>query len=233
MPDKNDYLITEEIQNTINKLYLRINDRFPKSGLSRLCKTLHDNSLETDRSLKWIEKPIYSIRILAYAIIFGIAFATVYSITISKFSVNTNISELIQVITSVLEGAVIVCAAIIFIITFENKRKRTKIISSINKLRCIAHIVDMHQLTKDPEIINNKNVSTVHSPKRELTKFELSRYLNYCTEMLSLISKLGFLFIQKFPDTIATEAVNDLEELVTGLSRKIWQKIVLLDTKNS
>jgi len=138
MTNKNDYLITEEIQNTINKLYLRISDRFPNSGLSEICKTLHNNSLETNRTLEWIAKPIYTIRILAYSVIIGIIFATAYSISISRFSLDTNMTELIATFTSALESGVIVFAVIAFIITFKNKRKRIKIISSINKLRCIV-----------------------------------------------------------------------------------------------
>lgn len=61
-----------------------------------------------------------------------------------------------------------------------------------------------------------------------MNDFELGRYLDYCSEMLSLISKLAFLYVQNFTDPIAQEAVNDLEDLTNGLSQKIWQKIMLL-----
>jgi hypothetical protein len=48
-----------------------------------------------------------------------------------------------------------------------------------------------------------------------------ARYLDYCSEMLSLISKIGFLYMQNYHDPVATEAVNDLDDLTNGLSRKI------------
>jgi hypothetical protein len=102
------------------------------------------------------------------------------------------------------------------------------VIHAVNRLRCIAHIVDMHQLIKDPDSIAEHGVPTAHSPKRVLTQYELARYLDYCTEMLSLISKTAFLYVQDYHDPVAAEAVNDLEDLTNGLSSKIWQKIIML-----
>lgn len=48
--------------------------------------------------------------------------------------------------------------------------------------------------------------------------------------MLSLIGKLAALYVQKFDDPVALSAVNDVEQLTTGLARKIWQKIMILDS---
>jgi hypothetical protein len=36
--------------------------------------------------------------------------------------------------------------------------------------------------------------------------------------------------VQKFDDPVALAAVNEVEDLTTGLSRKIWQKIMILNT---
>jgi hypothetical protein len=35
--------------------------------------------------------------------------------------------------------------------------------------------------------------------------------------------------VQKFDDPVALAAVNEVEDLTTGLSRKIWQKIMILN----
>ena len=74
----------------------------------------------------------------------------------------------------------------------------------------------MHQLTKDPSAVLRDGPATVHSPKREMSQFELNRYLDYCSEMVSLVSKVGFLYIQEFNDPQAVNAVNDLETLTNG-----------------
>jgi hypothetical protein len=85
-------------------------------------------------------------------------------------------------------------------------------------------------LTKDPERLLTRANDTASSPKRTLSSPELLRYLDYCSEMLSLIGKLAALYVQKFNDPVALAAVNEVEELTTGLSRKIWQKIMILDS---
>jgi hypothetical protein len=55
------------------------------------------------------------------------------------------------------------------------------------------------------------------------------RYLDYCSEMLSLTSRIAASFVQSFNDPIVLSTVNEIETLATGLSGKIWQKITLLE----
>jgi len=63
-----------------------------------------------------------------------------------------------------------------------------------------------------------------------MTRFGLARYLDYCSEMLSITSKVAALYVQNLDDTVVLSTVNDVQSLATGLSAKIWQKIVILDT---
>ena len=88
----------------------------------------------------------------------------------------------------------------------------------------------MHQLTKDPHRIVNKKIfdSTTLSPKLEMTSFQLRRYLDYCSEMLSLTGKIAAVYVQEFDDGVALASVSELETLTTGLSSKIWQKIAIV-----
>ena len=61
-----------------------------------------------------------------------------------------------------------------------------------------------------------------------MTAFELSRYLDYCAEMLSLTGKVAALYVQDFDDGVAIASVNEVEDLTSGLSTKIWQKLMML-----
>jgi hypothetical protein len=54
----------------------------------------------------------------------------------------------------------------------------------------MAHIVDMHQLTKDPEQLVGGGPRTRSSPKRTMTPFQLARYLDYSTELLAIMPAL-------------------------------------------
>src|SRR4029078_4760590 len=116
-----------------------------------------------------------------------------------------------------------------FLVTWETRIKRARALRAIHELRAMAHIVDMHQLTKDPERAFNIGSDTASSPKRVLSPFELSRYLGYCTETLSLISKIAALYVQGFQDSVVLDALDDMEDLTMGIARKIWQKIALID----
>jgi hypothetical protein len=63
-----------------------------------------------------------------------------------------------------------------------------------------------------------------------MTEFELSRYLDYCSEMLALVGKVAALYVQGFEDSVTVGAVNDIETLTTAMARKIWQKLMVLHT---
>ena len=118
----------------------------------------------------------------------------------------------------------------LFLFSLEARIKRTRSLQVLHDLRAMAHVIDMHQLTKDPNIILTPDATpTKSSPKRVLTPFLLTRYLDYCSEMLAMIGKLAALYAQSLPDPVVVGAVNDIETLTTGLSRKIWQKIVIID----
>ena len=99
----------------------------------------------------------------------------------------------------------------------------------LHGLRSLIHVIDMHQLTKDPAALSDDFVPTANSPVRITNRQDLARYLDYCSEMLSLTGKLAALFAQSVNDEVVIEAVNDIENLGSNLSRKIWQKITMIE----
>src|SRR5262249_58277259 len=128
---------------------------------------------------------------------------------------NSEIFSILQGIDAAANIVVLVGAALFFLITLETRHKRSRSLRDLHALRSIAHVIDMHQLTKDPSVLiaGASATSTESSPERTMTSFELTRYLNYCSEMLSLTSKLAALYAQHLPDPVVIEAVNDIEEL--------------------
>jgi hypothetical protein len=110
----------------------------------------------------------------------------------------------------------------VFLVTLETRLKRSRAVAAILELRSLAHIIDMHQLSKDPDAPTGAGGVAYTRP-------ELLRYLRYCTEMLALVSKIGQLYVEDFSDGTTLAAVDQCENLATGLSQKIWQKIVILE----
>ena len=133
-----------------------------------------------------------------------------------------------QGIEALINIVVLMGAAIFFMSTIESRWKRHQAIERLHELRTIVHVIDMHQLTKDPSMRRGRAAPTASSPRRGMSEFELTRYLDYCSEMLSMTGKVAALYAQYFPDEVVTGTVHDLETLSTNLSRKIWQKIMIL-----
>ena len=214
---------------TLEQLCLRIEDRFPDAGLLRTARALLDLARETDRITDWIERPHWPLRVFSYSLIVLLLGLLFYTVGQFRIELDTyGFKGLVELSESVVNEMILLGAAVLFIVTSEARRKRRRVINSVNRLRALAHVIDAHQLTKDPDSIGQRARPTQHSPKRTLTAHELSRYLDYCSELLSLIGKVAFLYVQRFDDAVAVTAVNELEDLTTSLSRKIWQKIVIL-----
>ena len=62
-----------------------------------------------------------------------------------------------------------------------------------------------------------------------MSRVEMAQYLDYCSELLAVTSKLAALHIQAFSDPVVGDSVNGIQALTLGLSSKIWQKIMILD----
>jgi len=233
MKESKYVLIADEVQRTIERLHLRMKDRFPQSNLANVCRELHEISKEAPQTVQWITRPNYWLRFGTYGFILVVVLLLVQSLRqLDLPAGGVNLADLVQLLDSGLNSVVWIGAGIVFLVTLENRRKRNRVIHAVNRLRCIAHIVDMHQLTKDPDSIAEHAFATPHAPQRALTPYELARYLDYCTEMLSLVSKTAFLYVQDYHDPVAADAVNDLEDLTNGLSSKIWQKIMMLSAED-
>ena len=142
--------------------------------------------------------------------------------------------DFVQGVEAAINDLVFLGIAIFFLLTIETRLKRRRALRALHQLRSIAHVVDMHQLTKDPEQLLSNPPATASSPVRAMTPAELGRYLDYCSELLSVTSKIAALFVERFDDPVTLGAVNEIESLTAGLSRKIWQKIsMLLNTADS
>lgn len=215
---------------TLETLQLRIADRFPDSGLSKVCGELKDIATESSKTIAFISKPIYWLRIgFGFIILAGLT-TLIYSMSLLEISYDEiKLVDLVQGAEASVNDIIFIGAAIYFLFRTETLLKRKKALKALHELRTIAHVIDMHQLTKDPKSVNSKG--TEHSPKREMNNYELSRYLDYCSEMLSLTSKVSALYANDYNDEVVLNTINEIEELTSSLSGKVWQKIMILKSE--
>ncbi|MFN5182755.1 MAG: hypothetical protein ACK5D5_06990 [Bacteroidota bacterium] len=226
---KNNKLDIKRTLETIEILRLRITDRFPDSSLSKVCGQLYSIALESNKNIEFITQPIWWLRICfgMIILIFLPTLAYLLFYTSNKVPSNKFLHLNAEEIESSIQILLFIGGAIFFLFRIEGTFKRKKALKFLHELRAIAHVIDMHQLTKDPKSLN-KN-STPNSPKRDLNNYDLSRYLDYCCEMLSLTSKISALYANDYDDEIVLNTVNEIEELTLGLNQKIWQKIILIE----
>ena len=230
-PTSSNYrqLDPEKIIETVQALKARIEKRFAGSGLGKLASELLLVAEETVNRIKWIQRPHLLLRFVALVLSVAIvALLTLMVTHIHQFQF-TDYTNSIQAFEASISSVVFIGAAILFFVSWENRIKRRRALKAVHELRALAHIVDMHQLTKDPESYFAPQ-DPAGSKKRSMTPFELNRYLDYCSESLALISKIAALYVQGFEDPILLNAVDDVEDLTAGFSRKIWQKITILET---
>ena len=234
-----------EIVNTVSQLRSRIDDRFPRSGLTNVCQQLLQISRRAEQKTEWIDRPILWMRALVWlgcGMFLAMCLASIYLVipplaqelvgTPTIDEAATDLEVLVPNIEAELNVLILLGGAIFFLLTLESRFKRGRALAAIHELRSLAHIIDMHQLTKDPErlIIARQSMDTKASPELGMSQFELRRYLDYCSEMLALTGKIAALYVQRFDDPVALSSANEVEALTTGLSRKIWQKILILHT---
>jgi hypothetical protein len=234
LPSTRLTLEPQQIVRTCEALRDRINERFPGSGLGRLAQDLVDVAGGTVGRLRWVATPHRPLRIAVGALIaFIVVMLATLVITVGKggvdFPARGNLPSMLQLLESVMNDIFLIGASIFFLVTAEARIKRRRALEFLRELRALAHIVDMHQLTKDPDRFLAQGSDTPSSPQRRMTRFELGRYLDYCSEMLSLISKIAALYVQNIDDPVVLVAVDEVEDLTSGLVHKIWQKIMILE----
>jgi hypothetical protein len=221
-------LDSDKIVETVKLLHDRIEARFPGSGLGKVIGELLLVAQETLERMRWIQRPHLALRAVAIAlslVIVGLFLALVTHIQKISFDEFTNF---MQGLDASIGSMVFVGAAILFFLSWEKRIKRRRALKAIHELRALAHIIDMHQLTKDPErALRGQPIASSH--QRVMTPFELVRYLDYCSDAMALISKIAALYSQSFQDEVLLDAVDDVEDLTAGFSRKIWQKITILE----
>lgn len=223
-------LNAELIVETCRASQQRIGERFVNSGLSRVAVELYSVSQSAAVLSKWLSRPHLPLRGLAGAgLVAIVGMVVAVARQVKPQPASSSIAEFLQGLDAALNEVVFISLAGYFLLSLETRLKRFRALRAIHELRSMAHIIDMHQLTKDPERPGDFPSDSAEAGHNPQNPAELIRYLNDCSDLLALISKLAALYVQNFNDPVTLAAVNEVENLTNGLSRKIWQKIMIFD----
>ena len=225
-------LDADKIVETVEALHARIEERFPDSGLGKVVAELLDVAEETVSRTEWIQKAHLPLRCVAGLLsLFIVAVVVAVILNIHKFQLDDFVNTM-QGLDSAIGSVVFIGAAILFFVGWETRIKRRRALKAIHELRALAHIIDMHQLTKDPESYFGSGVHTTFIQKRRMTPFELNRYLDYCSDALAVISKIAALYVQGFEDPVVLECSGRRGGFDGRLLPQDMQKSQILDNLN-
>ncbi|QIA20784.1 MAG: hypothetical protein E5V72_21065 [Mesorhizobium sp.] len=217
---------------TAERLEKRVAERFPHAGLRGVAIELVSLSRDLAKAAKALEAPIWWLRGVVIAAIAAGALIFLFVGTIlplGRISGTDDAVQSVQGIESLINMIILAVLGFLALIRTEERIKRKRVFRKLHGLRSLIHVIDMHQLTKDPAALSTEFKPTSHSPARITDRADLARYLDYCSEMLSITGKVAALFAQSVNDNVVVDGVNDIESLSSNLSRKIWQKITLID----
>lgn len=221
----------DRIALTAGRLASRVAERFPGSGLAQVADELASLAKRAGRDTRTLSRPSYPLRAAVAVVIVVGLLGQLWAVSIVDWW-NLGLIGDPLAITPVIESAVnlllLMFAGAWFLMTLEQRLRRGRVQRWMHRLRSFAHVIDMHQLTKDPTVLLRPPPRTPSSPERRMDRVALARYLDYCAEMLAVTGKLSALMAGESDDHVIIAGASDVENLCTDLGRKVWQKIMIL-----
>jgi hypothetical protein len=217
---------------TVAQLERRIHARFGERGLTKAVRDLGQLVVlvqtEAGESHVRLRRTTLAARTTSITIIGATLFALVFGLRSAVTQGLEQTAGWVPLVESVINDLVFAAIAVLFLWAMPERLERRTLLRLLHRLRSLAHVIDMHQLSKDPEQVSPTYVPTAQSVRHGLDADKMYHYLNYCSEMLSLTAKTAALCGEHTSDGVVLETISTIETLTTELSNKIWQKISLL-----
>lgn len=231
-PARPHHLDGERVHGTVVDLQGRIDARFAGHGLSGVAADLVELVQRVDQQTEDTHRRIARTKVVARA-----AAAVVLLLALALLALGLRhglahspgqVATWVTLVESTINNLVFVAIAVVFLWAFPERRERAGLLALLHQLRSLAHVVDMHQLTKEPGRFRPGYRPTAKSQPQWLTVDQMHDYLSYCTELLSLVGKTAALCAERSSDGTVLDTVSDVETLTTELSTQVAQKRALL-----
>ena len=140
----------DRLLETVKKVGQQIRTRFPDSGLSKLADDVVLITRDALVRAAAIRRPNLWLR-AGLGLVAVIAIGGVVAYAQSRPDGRTTWQTALSFFDEAKGSAAVLTAAAIFLVTLETRLKRSRALRAVHELRAVAHIIDMHQLTKDPD----------------------------------------------------------------------------------
>ena len=226
-------LEAEYVADTVGRLEARIRARFPDRRLGNVAAELQSTVREVadgfDASKARRRQVRLFSRIASAGVLVVAAVAVAFALRDAFTREAANSLVWVPLAESLINDFVFTAIAVFFLWAMPERLERRTLLDLLHRLRSLAHVVDMHQLDKDPEQARVGYHPTSMSPQRRIMDSEeLHHYFDYCSELVSLTAKTAALCAERTSDAVVLHTVSEIETLTAQMSQKIWQKISLL-----
>lgn len=228
-----DRLDASAVLRTVVRLQHRIATRFPNRNLRKVADELRTVVADVTTRSEHPDFLLRSLRIFSRVAVIAMVALTLLVLVLIAQDLATGADgvralDWVQGLEAGINDLVFVGLAVGFLWLVPARIERARTLRVLYRLRSLAHVIDMHQLTKDPERLSAAFRPTSASVDEHMSAMDMANYLDYCSELLSLVGKAAALLGEDTSDSAILATVSDIEELTTGMARKIWQKLALL-----
>ncbi len=225
-------LTHEYVNQTATRLVDRIRSRFGEDHLTDIAlQVAHVGSL-SQKKLAAALKAGSIIRLLTWPWVVAAAVGIIAWIRSLGLTLELkDAGDLAQSLDSVFQLLLVLGAGAWFLLSIGSKVQRRALLRALQELNELAQVIDLIQLDKDPDrLYFSKEQQTDKSPTlgKANTAFLLSRYLDYCAELLSLLAKIGCLYRDKVSDEVVLGKLGDFDRLTNQLRANISTKMGLI-----
>ncbi|MDV3296586.1 MAG: hypothetical protein LOY01_12345 [Brachybacterium paraconglomeratum] len=208
----------------------RISTRFPDRTLWEVCGEVVGLVDEINAGTGISRRRVRAARLLSRLAVAAVALflgGAVALAAVDLFAERDVLGPLdvLPLLETIINDLVFGGIAVFFLLRIPERMERARVLRILHRLRSLAHVIDMHQLTKVPERLER---GSREDGGLDLDRTELTRYLDFCTEMLSLVGKSAALFAEHTTDGDVLDAVEGIEALTSDMARKVWQKIGII-----
>jgi hypothetical protein len=226
------HLESDLVLATVERLRLRIDARFKSSGLARVAgelgRSVTEVSDQAGASHARIRRTTALARLASLLVVLAGMFALGLALSDATEGGPERSFDWLPLVESTISNVVYAAIAVLFLWALPERLERRNLLATLHRLRSLAHVIDMHQLGKDPEQLTPSYRPTAQSLPNDLDAEQMHHYFAYCTELLSLVAKTAALCAEHTTDSVVLDTVSTMETLTTDMSSKIWQKIALL-----
>lgn len=230
-------LTHEYVGATAKRLVERVQDRFGEDDLTGIARQVSQVAVASEKRISRALRVGFIIRLLTWPLVLGSVLGVASWIGSLGLTIRVNdAGDLAQSLDSVFQLMLVLGAGIWFLLSIGTKVQRRSLLEALQELNKLAQVIDLVQLDKDPDrLYFSTEQRTAKSPTlgKANTAFLLSRYLDYCAELLSVLGKVACLYRERIDDEVVLSRLGDFDRLTNQLRTNIGAKMGLISHSQS